>query len=171
MTDPQTGDPQAAKQALIERLNSTRNVLLTLLRDLPADRREIPGACGDWTAKDVVGHLASWEDRLLTLAQMLINREGHKIEWIANEDALQAWNHKEYLRKREWTWDETLRELALIREELLWNLGWATPQQLFEEHPSRGGVVSAAGLIEGVVEHDHEHIAHLEAWLEPHSGR
>lgn len=171
MTTPQHDDRQAAKQTLVNRLNTTRNVLLTLLRNLPPERREVPGACGDWSVKDVVGHLASWEDRLLTLAQMLINHEDHKIEWIADEEALQAWNHKEYLRKRDWTWDETLRDLALIREELLWNLGWATPQQLFEEHASQGATVSAASLIEGVVEHDHEHIALLEAWLEPNSAR
>ena len=33
----------------------------TLLDDLPAELRERPGACGDWSVREVVAHCAAWE--------------------------------------------------------------------------------------------------------------
>lgn len=166
MTDTHTLPTAAGKQALVDRLTAARSELLALLRSLPMDQLTAPGAVGDWSVRDVVGHLASWEDRLLTLAQMVINGQSDKIEWIGSSEALQAWNRKEHLRKQAWSWDETIRDLAMVREELLWNIGWATPEQLFQEHTLPAGIVSPASLLESVVEHDQEHLAHLRAWWE-----
>jgi len=97
---------------------------------------------------------------------MVLNGHADKIEWIGSDEALQAWNHKQYLRKRAWTWDETIRDLALMREEVLWNIGWSAPEQLFQQHMLAVGAVSPAGLLEGIVEHDLEHTVELRAWIE-----
>lgn len=156
----------ADKQALVVRLNDARNELLSLVRGLPTDRLETAGAVGDWSVKDVIGHIASWEDRLLTLAQTVLNGHVDQIQWIKGDEALQAWNQKQYLRKRAWTWDETIRDLALMREEVLWNIGWAEPEQLFQQHPVGADTVSPATLLQGIVEHDQEHLAKLRAWAE-----
>lgn len=161
-----TTPTETNKQALVARLTEARNELLRLVRSVPVERLEMPDAVGDWSVKDVIGHIASWEDRLLTLAQTVLNGHADQIEWISSDEALQAWNHKQYLRKRAWTWDETIRDLALMREEVLWNIGWTAPEQLFQQVTLDVGVVSPAGLLEGIVEHDQEHIAHLRAWLE-----
>lgn len=156
---------EADKQALVDRLAAARNDLLAVVRDLPPKLLLVPVLDDAWSTKDIIGHIASWEDRLLTLAQMLINGEDDKIEWIGDEEALQAWNHSAYLRKRAWAWDEVIRELALIREELLWNLGWSTPDQLFASHVFGQDTLSPAGMVEEVIDHDVEHTAQLLAWL------
>ncbi len=93
MNSLQTSPTEADKQALVARLTDARNDLLRLVRSVPAERLEAPGAVGDWSVKDVIGHIASWEDRLLTLAQMVLNGHADKIEWIGSDEALQAWNH------------------------------------------------------------------------------
>jgi uncharacterized damage-inducible protein DinB len=160
-----TTPTEADKQALAARLTEARNELLRLVRSLPLERLEMAGAVGDWSVKDVIGHIASWEDRLLTLAQTVLNGHAAQIEWIKSDEALQAWNQKQYLRKRAWTWDETIRDLALMREEVLWNIGWTAPEQLFQQHTLDTGSVSPAGLLEGIVEHDQEHVAQLRAWI------
>ena len=166
MPDLQTLPTEENKQALVERLGEARNGLLRVVRDLPAAQRLVPVLAEGWSVRDIVGHIASWEDRLLTLAQMLINREEHKIDWLSDADDVDAWNRKEHLRKRDWTWEETIRNLALIREELLWNLGWATPEELFDLHVAAGATVSAADMMEEVIAHDIEHTAQLLTWLE-----
>lgn len=166
MTETMAGE--AGKQALVDRLAVTRNALLSIVRDLPDDLRVMPVLDDAWSTKDLIGHIASWENRLLTLAQMLINGEAQKIEWIDNDEALQAWNRATYLHKCDWTWDEIIRELALIREELLWTLGWSTPEQLFAFTLVERGAVSPAGMIEGVIEHDVEHTDQLHLWLAKH---
>lgn len=169
--------PNADKQALVDRLAAARNELLAVLRDLPEGLRTQPlalptagnGETGPdlaWSPKDIAGHVASWENRYITLAQQLINGQADQIQWIADEDGLHAWNHKEYLRKREWSWTEVMRDLALMREELLWNLGWVSPEQLFATTSVPRGTISVAGLLEGLVEHDQEHTAQLRSWLQ-----
>ncbi len=170
-------DRDAAKKALVERLAAARNGFLAVLRDLPEGLRAQPlslPAAGNgedaldmaWSPKDIAGHVASWENRYITLSQQLINGHADQIQWIASEDDLHTWNHKEYLRKREWSWTEVLRDLALMREELLWNLGWASPEQLFATYSVPRGTASVAGLLEGLVEHDEEHTKQLRGWLE-----
>lgn len=170
-------DRDAEKQALVERLAAARNVLLSVLRDVPEGLRTQPlplpaagnGETGPdlaWSPKDIAGHVASWENRYITLAQQLINGQADQVQWIADEESLHAWNHKEYLRKQEWSWTEVMRDLALMREELLWNLGWASPEQLFAVHVVPRGTISVAGLLEGLVEHDQEHTAQLRSWLQ-----
>ncbi len=161
-----TTPTEADKQALTTRLTEARNELLSLVRSLPADRLETPGAAGDWSVKDVIGHIASWEDRLLTLTQMVLNGQADKIEWIDGDEALQAWNHKQQLRKQDWTWSDTIRDLALLREEVLWNIDGIKPEQLFQSHDLAVGRVSPAGLLEGIAGHDQEHLAKLRAWAE-----
>lgn len=162
----QSTSTEADKQALAARLNAARNELLSQVRSMPVERLEMAGAVGEWSVKDMIGHIASWEDRLLTLAQMVLNDQADKIEWISSDEALQAWNHKQYLRKKAWTWDETIRDLALMREEVLWNIGWTAPEQLFQQHTLDVGAVSPAALLEGIVEHDQEHSAQLRARIE-----
>jgi hypothetical protein len=170
-------DRDAAKTALVERLAAARNGFLAVLRDLPEDLRVQPlalpaGSSGDgapdlaWSPKDTAGHVASWENRYITLAQQLINGHADQIQWIASEEDLHTWNHKEYQRKRDWSWTEVLRDLALMREELLWNLGWASPEQVFATTSVPRGTASVAGLLEGLIEHDEEHTAQLRRWLE-----
>ncbi len=165
-----TPPSQIDKQTLITRLNEARNALLTLVRSLPADRNEAPGAVGDWSVKEVIGHIASWEDRLLTLTQMVLNGQADKIEWIDSHEALQAWNQRQYLRKQSWTWSETIRELALLREEVLWNIDGMEPEQLFQTHDLAAGRVRPADLLEGIVAHDQEHLAELQAWADGNSA-
>lgn len=155
--------PTDEKQTWIDRLAAARNDLLLVLRGLPEAARTRPCRDDGWSPRDIVGHVASWEDRYITLIQQFINGHAEQIEWIRDEAALDAWNAQQYLRKRDWSWDETLRELALLREELLWNLGWATPEQLNQQHATPRGTLSVATLLRGLIEHDQEHMAELSA--------
>lgn len=157
---------EADKQALVARLKDAREALLTLVRNLPIDQVEAPGAMGDWSVKDIIGHIASWEDRLLTMTQMVLNGQADKIDWIDSDEALQAWNHRQQRRKQDWSWSDTIRELALLREEVLWNVDGIEPAQLFQPHDLAAGRVSPAELLEGIAAHDQEHLVELRTWAE-----
>jgi uncharacterized damage-inducible protein DinB len=41
--------------------------VLQTIADLPADAWELPGACGVWSCKDIIAHLASFEHVLLDI--------------------------------------------------------------------------------------------------------
>jgi hypothetical protein len=51
-----------------------RSVLQTIA-DLPADAWEMPGACGVWSCKDIIAHLASFEHVLLDILATFLGSE------------------------------------------------------------------------------------------------
>jgi hypothetical protein len=44
-----------------EMLDASHLLVFQVLEDLPETGWEIPGACGDWTVKDIIAHLSSHE--------------------------------------------------------------------------------------------------------------
>ncbi len=54
-----------SKSELLEQIRSERRRLEDLLAGLPPERMLQPGACGEWTVRDVLAHLSAWERRML----------------------------------------------------------------------------------------------------------
>jgi len=50
------------KQAFIDRLRIERIKWLALLEQVPPERREEPGVVGQWSVRDLVVHVAVWEN-------------------------------------------------------------------------------------------------------------
>lgn len=55
------------KEALLEELEETREETLDLLDELPDEALEEPGVVGEWSVKDILAHLTSWEAELVKL--------------------------------------------------------------------------------------------------------
>jgi hypothetical protein len=49
--------------------------VLQTIADLPADAWEMPGACGVWSCKDIIAHLASFEHVLLDILATFLGRD------------------------------------------------------------------------------------------------
>lgn len=43
-----------------QRFAQSYDRLFALLADYPADKRDLPGACGEWSAREVAAHFAGW---------------------------------------------------------------------------------------------------------------
>lgn len=52
-----------SRDELVERFRSERATWQALLAEVEPDRMDEPGPMGDWTFKDLVGHLSSWRNR------------------------------------------------------------------------------------------------------------
>lgn len=48
---------------LLERIDAGWRALMQALDDVPDDRLEAPGVCGDWSIANLMGHLAFWDER------------------------------------------------------------------------------------------------------------
>jgi hypothetical protein len=48
--------------ALLERIEEAWRELFAALDDIPEDRMSDPGVIGDWSLKDLFGHLAFWDE-------------------------------------------------------------------------------------------------------------
>lgn len=54
-------------------LEQSHMLVLQTVEDFPEDQWDTPGACGDWSVKDTVAHLAVYEHLLVDLLNTLVN--------------------------------------------------------------------------------------------------
>ena len=63
MTDERTSQEAPGNvKALLERIEEAWRELFAALDDIPEDRLSEPGVIGDWSLKDLFGHLAFWDE-------------------------------------------------------------------------------------------------------------
>ena len=63
MTEETTSrEAPADVHALLERIDEAWRQLLAALDDIPEDRLSEPGVIGEWSLKDLFGHLAFWDE-------------------------------------------------------------------------------------------------------------
>ena len=56
-------------------LEQSHMMVLQIVDDFPERQWDIPGACGDWSVKDTIAHLASYEHLLVDLLNKLVSDE------------------------------------------------------------------------------------------------
>lgn len=61
----QTREAPPDVNALLERIEEGWRALMHALADIPEDRMDDPGACGEWSIKNVMGHTAFWDEQAL----------------------------------------------------------------------------------------------------------
>lgn len=77
--------------ALLGRIDEGWREVLGTLEGIPEERLEEPGACGDWSAKNVMGHLAFWDAHVLAeIERALAGQPEQQVDFQALNDADQA---------------------------------------------------------------------------------
>ncbi len=54
-------------------LEQNHMMVIQTVDDFPERQWDIPGACGDWSVKDTIAHLTSWEHLLVDLLNTLVD--------------------------------------------------------------------------------------------------
>ena len=77
---------------------------------VPHDRVDTPGVVGSWSVKDLIGHVATWDQEALqALRRYLVDRDAKAlVTWPGDID---GFNAREAARKR-------ATDLAVLRREL-----------------------------------------------------
>lgn len=138
-------------RALLARIEASWSVLMDTLDGIPDDRIEESGAVGEWSLKDVLGHIAFWDEVAVQDAERTLagRREDH--------DDYQGMNDADYLRRR----DRSL------------------PEQRSAMHQAHAALIDYLDDIEGLdataldaaikgdtYEHYDEHVVDIRAWRE-----
>ena len=119
---------------------------LEVLESVPEDRLEEPGACGDWSVKDLMAHMAFCDDRAVYVADA--TAAGEEIEAIDWREV----NNQEAARRASWTLEESRREMFAAHERVI---------EAVERHPDLD-----ADLWEGdTFDHYDEHVEDIRRWL------
>jgi uncharacterized damage-inducible protein DinB len=103
------------KEKALARLAQSRQALLQAIHDLSVEEMTQVQVEGEWTIKDVLGHIASWDKICLAPLQGYADGASFQVEVI--EDYL-AWNDVQAAAKRDLPFDVVLDELTAVRQDL-----------------------------------------------------
>ena len=138
---------RVAEQRGSAQYEASYRAVLDLVDRFPADRRTEPGVCGEWSLKDLLGHLAFWDadhaDGIEAIAS------GSQLPSADNRD-WQTINVEQAALRSNWPWDQVIAELRANHDRLAPLLDDPGESDL-DEDP--------------IHEHWDEHRAQIEAWL------
>jgi uncharacterized protein (TIGR03083 family) len=153
--------------AILEQGNAR---LVELLEGVTDDALTRPATIGggEWSAKDLVGHVAFWEE--LALGAIRDWRSGQEPAAVVGVDEVNAANQE---RKRTWPPDQVQRDATQVHERLVAEIRvmdeetWVAPAPAqYARHQSLGVRVGGlTGSTEGPFRHAWAHLPDLQAYV------
>ncbi|MCA9832124.1 MAG: ClbS/DfsB family four-helix bundle protein [Dehalococcoidia bacterium] len=161
MADDMRGRGDERRRLLIElereRSQLFRNIETCRIRDI-----EHP-FIGDWSLKDIVGHVASWEAEVLVAIREM--SEGQRPSLLDfPEEQLDRWNWQHVERKRDLNFWSLMEQLRGGRVRLMAEL-----ESISDEALTDTGSTYLT-LVKSIIDHDREHWHEIAARLAGMSG-
>lgn len=104
------------KAVLVAALNAARDELLAGVDLIPPMERTSRPVCGYWTLKDLVGHIADWEEvGVEGLRDMAAGRSPD----VAPISDIEAWNQEHAAAREDQPWETCWEDLHGTRKDLL----------------------------------------------------
>jgi len=158
---PDVVGPKLILQAALE---TNRSALLALLDTIPADAREKLAVEGTWTARDICGHIADWDE---VIVEGIFAMERHdRISWMPI-DYGEAWNQSHAEERREQSWPRVRKDFIDRRGTVVTEL----QERIFEPDFPRtlsapwGGETTFYKWLCIPCLHDAEHMISLLTWF------
>ncbi len=126
-----------------------------------------PGVVGDWSVKDVLGHVTAWE--LVALRHIEAWRAGDSLDFQQGT-SVDAYNAAEVARRRQMFLSEVRGEMAETRARLraaiesLADDEWQAPVTVGPHSGTLGQCVGSDLGGDGPGQHAAEHVRHILAW-------
>ena len=138
----------------LERIERSWRGLTEALAGIPDERLAEPGAVGAWSVKDVMGHIAFWDEQALLAAERHLAGQppAQVVDW-------RAMNEREVAERADRTPAEQRAEMERAHELIV---------ALLESRPPLDPAVVGlcACLEEDTDQHYDEHAAQIRAWRE-----
>src|SRR5262249_45984296 len=124
---------------------------------------------GDWSAKDLIGHVAFWEE--LALSALTTWSQGAEPDTVGAIDEVNAANH---VRKAKWSLERVLTESREVHDRLTREIEalprgvWkASAPGTFARRESLGARLGGlTGAADGLFRHAFAHLGDLQAYVE-----
>jgi hypothetical protein len=156
-------DSSGPKTILRAALDAARTELLAAADLVPPEERTSRGVCGEWTLKDVAGHLADWERVGVEGLRDMARGRMPRCEHIADID---SWNEVHAEARRDEPWEDTWADLERVRESLVSVLEETCEEALVSSHHFPWGPQGTAyQWVRVFIAHDREHAEGLRTAL------
>ena len=144
------------KASLLAALATARKDLLAAAALIPEDERTTRLVCGTWTLKDVLGHLADWEEIGVAGLRQMAEGQDPYVERIADVD---AWNAAHAEARRDQPWAQVWTDLHDTRRaftDVLENMSQTDLDHEFSFPWGAKGTPTQWTYI--LVQHEHTHV-------------
>jgi uncharacterized damage-inducible protein DinB len=150
------------KEEALARLAESRRALHQAIEGLSEEEVTQIQVEGVWTIKDILGHIASWEETCLEPLRRYADGGPFEVQVI--EDYM-AWNDEQATRKRDVPLDAILEELGAIRQGLTEVASRLSARQWERRVPfSWGGQGTIAEVLDVFYRHELEHVRSIQQW-------
>jgi len=150
-----------SRESTFTKLARSRQSLLEAIQGLSDEEIGQVPLEGVWTAKDVIGHITSWEETLLVPLRAYAGGAPFVTNHI--EDYL-AFNDQQAALKREIPLEEILAQAASVREGMVTAAETLSEERWTARIPYPwGGKGTIKRALEGLAEHEMEHVRALQA--------
>jgi len=146
------------KDHLVKELERARNDLLASYQGLSDEHMIRPGAVGEWSVKDVLSHVASWEEVALPDLARLARGDTPTLASIdLYSTSFDGFNALIMSLRRALPLDQVLRELDIVRADFMTAVSRLPDPVLAEGQFGRM-------LVQITAEHDRQHADDLRQW-------
>jgi uncharacterized damage-inducible protein DinB/predicted RNase H-like HicB family nuclease len=121
-----------SKAVLLAALAAARDELLAAAALVPPEERASRPVCGEWTLKDVLGHVADWEWFGVDGLRQMAAGQSPQVEHVQDID---AWNQAHVEARRDQAWETVWADLHAARRALLDVLEEMSQAQLGRSFP------------------------------------
>jgi uncharacterized damage-inducible protein DinB len=98
--------------AFLRRLAEARDRLRASIQDLDENELCNEPVTGDWTVKDILGHIVTWNDEFRANIASILKGEHPGYDHIISEgNDFSAWNQQAIEKKRSWSFDRIRQDL------------------------------------------------------------
>jgi hypothetical protein len=154
------------REQLVHTLESAQQDFQSLLDEMETEKLTEIGVVEGWSVKDVLAHIAAWEERVAVWAAAL--RQGTHPErpfWSANLTEDQE-NQAIFEKYQGLTLQEALERLQSVHQSVMQAIAEMSDEDLFERKVEWLGDVPFAEAIPGnTFEHFRHHERDIRAWL------
>jgi hypothetical protein len=165
-----------SRRDAIRLLERERHEVLSLLVRLPHGARTKRGlGGGEWSPKDLLGHLESWEQHALGAIEAWARGAAAPIDAELRASGVNALNARTFEEKARRAYSRQLASTERTRDRLLDAIAsipderWASPATSRARTPLGHGIGRILGGPEGPFRHDGAHLPSLRAFVDLHA--
>jgi uncharacterized damage-inducible protein DinB len=146
------------RAVLLASLRAHREALLALIALVPPGERNTRLISGQWSLRDVAGHLADWEEFCAEVLRQMAAGQTVAVDYDGN---VEAWNAARAMARQGQSWDAVWADFEAARRALLDILDGLSDADLNTSRPGDwGGTPYRWAYV--CVDHDQEHMADLK---------
>jgi hypothetical protein len=143
-------------------MTRSREATLKFLSRLPESEILRPRTQGKWSIKDVLAHIAAWEEEAVRRCDLILRDRGDRIVFYDDIKEVDRFNARAVARARKTSLPALLKRLARVRERLIERF-LRLPLESLNDPNHRYPV--KLWLPEFAWTHEREHLRRMREWL------